>query len=116
MPLDPALPGACPCRGLGPRARDTQPSISIQAISQGSIPLLDEMFQRPPLVNWSALSAPIRILPAHLGGGLALLSAEEERAAQWEVWRERGTITCEASNPRFREYVEKGLRRMLLGA
>ena len=91
-------------------------SILFQAISQGSIPLLDGKFQRPPLVNWSALSAPIRILPAHLGGGLALLSAEEERAAQWEVWRERGTITCEASNPRFREYVEKGLRRMLLGA
>ena len=79
-----------------------------QAISQGSIPLLDWKFQRPPLVNWSALSAPIRIL----GGRLALLGAEEERAAQWEVWRERATITCEASNPRFREYVEKGLRRI----
>ena len=79
-----------------------------QAISQGSIPLLDWKFQRPPLVNWSALSAPIRIL----GGRLALLGAEEERAAQWEVWRERMTITCEASNPRFREYVEKGLRRI----
>ena len=97
-------------------ARATQLPIypSIQAISQGSIPLLDARFQRPPLVNWSALSAPIRILPAHLGGGLALLGAEEERTAQWEVWRERRTITCEASNPRFREYVEKGLRRMLL--
>ena len=43
------------------------------------------------------------------------MGAEEQRAAQWEVWRERRTITCEASNPRFREYVEKGLRRMLLG-
>ena len=71
--------------------------------------MLDWKFQRPPLVNWSALSAPIRILR----GRLALLGAEEERAAQWEVWRERRTITCEASNPRFREYVEKGLRRML---
>ena len=70
--------------------------------------MLDWKFQRPPLVNWSALSAPIRIL----GGRLALLGAEEERAAQWEVWRERATITCEASNPRFREYVEKGLRRI----
>ena len=101
-------------------ARDTQLSTIylIQANSQGSIPLLDEKFQRPPLVNWSALSAPIRILPVHLGGGLALLGAEEQRAAQslWEVSRERGTITCEASKPRFREYVEKGLSRMLLGA
>ena len=76
--------------------------------------MLGARFQKPPFVNWSALSAPIRILPAHLGGRLALLGAEEERAAQWEVWRERRTITCEASNPRFREYVEKGLRRMLL--
>ena len=84
-----------------------------QAISQGSIPLLNAHFQRPSIVNWSALSVPIRILPAHLGGGLALLNAEEQRAAQWEVWRERRSITCEASNPRFRDYVEKGLRQML---
>ena len=84
-----------------------------QAISQGSIPLLNSHFQRPSIVNWSALSVPIRILPDHLGGGLALLNAEEQRAAQWEVWRERRSITCEASNPRFRDYVEKGLRQML---
>ena len=96
-------------------ARATQLPIypSIQAISQGSIPLLNAHFQRPSIVNWSALSVPIRILPAHLGGGLALLNAEEQRAAQWEVWRERSSITCEASNPRFRDYVEKGLRQML---
>ena len=107
---------------FGPMARasytlcppgDTPESQRIyHAISQGSVPLLDDSFQRPSIVNWSTLSAPLRINEA---GELELPTGTRARELQRGVWRERQTISCEASNPHFRRYVADGLRRMLWG-
>ena len=93
------------------------------ALAAGSIPLLDPGFQPPPVVNWSAISAPIAIQVHRLRSVHRLRGRRRKKATirlpkneldlQREAWKHARAFECSASNPYFAQYVKSSLAHLI---
>jgi hypothetical protein len=77
-----------------------------QAIERGSIPIVADSFQRPPLADWRLISVPLRYTP----NGLRLPSAASTARMQEQVWKHRETFKCEPRNAAFHQHLARSLR------
>ena len=86
------------------------------AISMGSIPLIDKSFQPPPLVEWSEISAPLRIgRDVRVGkeyGSLDLPSSEATADLLGHVHALAAAFECEPTNEKMLAYLTSELARI----
>ena len=101
----------CP-RGDAP---DTQRIYT--AISQGSIPLLDDTFQPPPLVAWDNFSLPLRYQlrfgqSARHHAGIKLPEPAATDRLLRNVWSNAKAFECVPGNPLIVRYLQRELARI----
>lgn len=96
-------------------AGDTPESERIyQAIARGSIPLLDEQFQPPPLAAWSRFSATITFRNKWKRE-LSLPSPEHTARLQQAVKKHARRFECRADDLVFQAYIRRALHALEKG-
>ena len=88
------------------RIRGDTHSYIVRDIERGSIPIVADSFQRPPLADWRLISVPLRYTP----NGLRLPSAASTARMQEQVWKHRETFKCEPRNAAFHQHLARSLR------
>ena len=88
-----------------------------QALSVGSIPIVEDDFQRPAFAPWGSFSTRIQRLCecrcACPNATFRLPSAWRQRSLQLSAVRHAKTFECEPDNPAFTTYIQRAVRKLV---